>query len=247
MPILTVRGDLPAIVFAKSQVALSSSPSGSTRLMRPMAWARSAVIASPVSSISMACLRGTARERATIGVEQKRPILTPGVAKRAPLGGERQVAAGDELAARGGGDAMDLGDDRLGQMQDGEHQFAAAPEDRLMARAARLAAQLLQVMPRAEARTRGGQYHDLHRGIAGKLGQRSQELAHQGHGKGVARLGPVEGEGGDGIPVLAQQDGLVLGGGALGHGQTPSGSQGLWWGRGKPLSIPRCGNMIPYR
>lgn len=31
----------------------------------------------------MAALRPTLRERATIGVEQKRPISTPGVAKRA--------------------------------------------------------------------------------------------------------------------------------------------------------------------
>ena len=216
---------MPAIVAARDQVALSSSPSGSTRLMRPMACARSAVIASPVSSISMACLRGTARERATMGVEQKRPILTPGRGEARALGGQRQVAAGDELAAGGGGDAMDPGDDRLGQMQDGEHQLAAAPEDRLMALPARLAAQLLQVMAGAEAGARGGQYDDLHRGISGKGGKRGQQLAHQGHGEGVACLGPVEGEGGDAVPVLAQQDGLVRGalvlGGALGHGLAP--------------------------
>ncbi len=40
---------------------------------------------SPVSSISIACLFVTLRESATIGVEQKRPISTPGVAKRASL------------------------------------------------------------------------------------------------------------------------------------------------------------------
>ncbi len=38
---------------------------------------------SPVSSISIAALRPTARDSATIGVEQNRPRLTPGVAKRA--------------------------------------------------------------------------------------------------------------------------------------------------------------------
>ena len=38
---------------------------------------------SPVSSISMACLRGTLRDSATIGVEQNSPISTPGVAKLA--------------------------------------------------------------------------------------------------------------------------------------------------------------------
>ena len=42
-----------------------------------------ASISSPVSSISIAALRPTARVSATIGVEQKRPILTPGVANRA--------------------------------------------------------------------------------------------------------------------------------------------------------------------
>src|SRR5260221_9250766 len=38
---------------------------------------------SPVSSISMACLRGTLRDSATIGVEQNNPMCTPGVAKLA--------------------------------------------------------------------------------------------------------------------------------------------------------------------
>jgi hypothetical protein len=33
----------------------------------------------------MAALAGTARTRGTIGVVQKRPIFTPGVAKVAPL------------------------------------------------------------------------------------------------------------------------------------------------------------------
>ncbi len=38
---------------------------------------------SPVSSISIAALRGTTRDRATIGVEQNRPTLMPETAKRA--------------------------------------------------------------------------------------------------------------------------------------------------------------------
>ena len=51
--------------------------------MRPHSHAVVAVIGSPVSSSSSARLRPTAREIGTIGVEQKRPILAPGVAKRA--------------------------------------------------------------------------------------------------------------------------------------------------------------------
>ena len=38
-----------------------------------------APIGSPVSSISMACLGATLRDSATMGVEQNRPISTPGV------------------------------------------------------------------------------------------------------------------------------------------------------------------------
>src|SRR5690349_4059288 len=53
-----------------------------TRLTNPMRRASSAII-SPVSNISIACLRETLRDHATIGVEQKSPLLTPGVAKRA--------------------------------------------------------------------------------------------------------------------------------------------------------------------
>src|SRR5580698_9518386 len=46
-----------------------------------MACADVAETGSPVSSISIACLRGTLRDSATIGVEQNSPISTPGVAK----------------------------------------------------------------------------------------------------------------------------------------------------------------------
>ena len=51
--------------------------------MRPISRARAAVIMSPVSSISIACLRGTLRDSATIGVEQNSPMSTPGVANAA--------------------------------------------------------------------------------------------------------------------------------------------------------------------
>src|SRR3954462_8014458 len=53
------------------------------RLTRPIFLAVAAEIGSPVSSISIACLRGTLRDSATIGVEQNSPISTPGVAKLA--------------------------------------------------------------------------------------------------------------------------------------------------------------------
>jgi hypothetical protein len=54
-------------------------------LISPHSHAVVASIGSPVSSSSSARLRPTARESGTIGVEQNRPILTPGVAKRVPV------------------------------------------------------------------------------------------------------------------------------------------------------------------
>src|SRR5205085_9234082 len=81
--ILRVLVGFEAMKRASNWVSLASSPGATTRLTRPRRRASSADIASPVSSISMAALRATARDKATIGVEQNSPILTPGVAKRA--------------------------------------------------------------------------------------------------------------------------------------------------------------------
>jgi len=68
---------------ARRSISPSSASAGTVRLTRPSRHASAASTSSPVSSISIAALRPTARERATIGVEQKSPILTPGVANRA--------------------------------------------------------------------------------------------------------------------------------------------------------------------
>jgi len=70
---------------ASARTVASSSPRGTTRETSPAASASAAEIASPVSSISIALFAPTAREKATIGVEQKSPILTPGVANRASV------------------------------------------------------------------------------------------------------------------------------------------------------------------
>ena len=49
-----------------------------------------------------------------MGVEQNRPIFTPGVANQAFSDAIGEVARRDELAARRGGGALDPGDHRLG-------------------------------------------------------------------------------------------------------------------------------------
>ena len=91
-----------------------------------MRQASSAEIMSPVSSISMACLGATLRDSATIGVEQNRPMWTPGVANFAVLRGDGEIAARDQLAARRGGGALDRGDHRLRHAMDALHHGAAA-------------------------------------------------------------------------------------------------------------------------
>ncbi|ORX19356.1 hypothetical protein AWC32_10910 [Mycobacterium xenopi] len=66
-----------------------------------------------MSNISRARLRPIARDNGTIGVEKKRPILTPGVAKRA-CSAATQVVRGNELTAGRGSHSLDFGDHRLG-------------------------------------------------------------------------------------------------------------------------------------
>ena len=56
-----------------------TSLAGTARFMSPYSAASAAGSISPRRSISIARLRGTLRVSATIGVEQKSPILTPGV------------------------------------------------------------------------------------------------------------------------------------------------------------------------
>ena len=74
-------GDLPRQARARARRAF---PAGDDAIDQADAiGVLRAEIMSPVSSISIARLRDTLRDSATIGVEQNSPILTPGVANRA--------------------------------------------------------------------------------------------------------------------------------------------------------------------
>ena len=126
-----------------------------------MAAAVSASIISPVSSISMACFAGTARLSATIGVEQKRPMFTPGVAKRAERAGDGEVAGGDELAPGGGGHAVDLGDHRMAMVDDREHQLGAPLEQLLAEAGVGIVTDLVQIVTGREHRSVAGEHDDV--------------------------------------------------------------------------------------
>ena len=80
----TAAPSLPAMVAARACVSASSVSAGTTRLTSPIASALVASMKLPVVSISKACLRGTLRDRATIGVEQNSPMFTPFTPNRVP-------------------------------------------------------------------------------------------------------------------------------------------------------------------
>ena len=108
----------------------SASPAGTTRLTRPK---RSAVVGvverrRSAPSPSRACAKRRGRRRPAASSRRGRST-TPGRAKRASIAGDREVAGGDELAARRGRDALDGGDHRLGQRDDLLHQLGAARHD----------------------------------------------------------------------------------------------------------------------
>jgi hypothetical protein len=95
------------------------------------------------------------RESATIGVEQKSPILTPG---------DRQIATGDKLAARRGGDPVHLRDHGFRQADDRLHQTRALLQERVVIGPSSIGVlamrrHFFEVVAGAECRTVGG-YHD---------------------------------------------------------------------------------------
>ena len=119
-------GGWAAMCWASAIVSWSSLSGGATRLTSP---SRSAVAASidwPVNSMSSARLEPTLRPTGTEGVPQNRPLLMPEVAKVASRRGDGEIAGGDELAAGGRGDGLDLGDHRLRQAADRHHHGRAA-------------------------------------------------------------------------------------------------------------------------
>mgnify|MGYP006156527453 CR=1 FL=1 len=79
---MATRG-LARMLSTSFAVSCDRSAASTTRLIRPCAFASSALMKAPVTSISNAALRPRLRLSATLGVLQNRPRLTPLTAKRA--------------------------------------------------------------------------------------------------------------------------------------------------------------------
>jgi polyhydroxybutyrate depolymerase len=136
--------------------------------------------------------------------------------------GHRQVAHRHQLAARGGGDAVDAGDDRLGHLGEGHHHAAAGVEEGALPRGvAGVSAHLLEVVAGGEATPGGAQHHRPHRRIAGVGRALVLEGGAQRSRPRVEALAAVAGERDDAVGLLGaqhQRRGGEVGGGDVGHG-----------------------------
>ncbi len=146
-----------------------------------------------MSSISSARLRPTARETSTIGVEQKRPMRTPGVAKRASsLATARSQAATSwqpaavampcTCAITGCGRRWIA---IISSLQVSNSSRASGSEQ---------PGHLGEVVARAERRALAAHDDGVHRGVGRRLGERGEQIAQQRQRERVAALGPVEHE-----------------------------------------------------
>ncbi len=133
--------------------------------------------------------------------------MTPGVPKFGLLGGDGQIAGGDELASGGGGDAMDARNHRLRDCLDGVHQLGAEVEDGAIAVDVAIH-QLAQVVSGGECRAVGRQHDGAHVGFGAEFAQGVDQFAHHLAGERVAFLWAVHGDRGDGRVTL-DEDGVV--------------------------------------
>jgi hypothetical protein len=154
------------------------------------------------ADIAAECDHGGGAEQADIYAVHAEPRI---------VGGNGQIAGRDQLATRGGGDAVDLGDDGLGQGPDGGHDPCAGVEQPMeigFATVGGLSAlgHFLEVVTGAECFAIGAQDHRADRGVGGQSGALAFKRGEHGFGQGIQCGGVVQRQGGDAVGVVAQQD-----------------------------------------
>ena len=116
------------------------------------------------------------------------------------LGGDGEIAGGDQLAAGRGGDTLDFGDDGLRDGLELLHQLGADIEDAAVFVDV-AAGHLAEVVAGAEDLAGGGEDDGANLAIAADFVERGDEIEHQFEGEGVAALGAVQGDDGGGAFV----------------------------------------------
>ena len=142
------------------------------------------------------------------------------------FGSDRQVAARDQLAAGGGGDAFDCGDHRLRQLLDRHHQVAAPFHQRFEIAAAAVGigavrGHFLHVVAGGKGRAIVRNDHGADSVVFTDRGELVMQRREHRLRQRIARLRPVEREQGNAADVAAQQNGRGRGigaGAARGHG-----------------------------
>ena len=149
---------------------------------------------SPVSSISIAGLRGTLRESATIGVEQNRPYLTPEVAKRALVvaSARSQAATSWQPAAVAMPSTSAI--TGCGSRVSESIILLHAPNSSTSLRALALARHLLEIVPGAERPARAGDHHHAHGRVVLDRVELGLQLGQQLARERVVLVRPVEGQ-----------------------------------------------------
>ncbi len=115
------------------------------------------------------------------------------------IGGENDIAAGDEPDAAAIGRAMDARDRRLGQSVERAHQFGEQESVALigLGRLGRDTPHPVDVAARAKGRASAGEHEQTGLRIARGVTQRIGELAHHRLIERIASFGPRENEGRD--------------------------------------------------
>ena len=134
------------------------------------------------------------------GAEQA--VVDAGSREAGATRGEREIASRDELAPRGGRDALHLGNHRLWQRHNCLHHARAVAEQFVQEYLSVVAAHFLQIMSGTE-RTTGTRDHDhAHCRILCDLGKGHIEGCDRVAVQGVITIRAIESEGGDSVGIV---------------------------------------------
>src|SRR6266852_5150454 len=135
--------------------------------------------------------------------------------------GHDHVAPERDVAPGAHGEAVDHGDDGLGEVEEAEHEAIQELDPRAALGGRVLLPHALDVTSCAEVAARSRQDDDARPRIALDVVEGLHELLAHGQVEGVARLGTIEGEGGDALDRI-QDDRLIS------HAVTARPSRGRW-------------------